>query len=44
MGKIKLTLSAEEDIIVKAKQIAQLKKQSLSNIFEKLLIDNLMGN
>lgn len=44
MGKIKLTLSVEENIIIKAKQIAQVKKQSLSNIFEKLLVDNLIGN
>ena len=44
MGKIKLTLSVEENIIIKAKEIAQSKNQSLSNIFERLLVDNLFQN
>lgn len=37
MGKVKLTLTVEEKVVMNAKRLAQRKHQSLSEMIEQLL-------
>jgi hypothetical protein len=43
MGKVKLTLTVEDQVIFKAKHLAMTKKQSLSNIIEQFLLKDFLG-
>ncbi len=42
MGKVKLTLSVENQVIVMAKKIANEKKLSLSKIIEHFLLNDFL--